>query len=67
VRHHAAFDDGCDHVAQAGVRLELVFAGLEILTRLEREHAADKHPGLIDDAITNEDIGNVADAGTAGY
>ena len=65
MRHHAAFDDGRDHVAHAGVRLELIFAGLEILTRLEREHAANKHPRLIDDAVAHQHIGNVADAGAA--
>ena len=44
MRHHPALDDGRHHVAQAGVRLELIFAGLEILARLEQEHAADEHP-----------------------
>ena len=45
------------------MRLEFVFAGLEILARLEHEHAADEHPGLIDDAFAGQDIGNVAHAG----
>ena len=68
VRHHAALDDGGDHVAQAGVRLELVFAGLEILARLEHQHAADKDPGLIDDAFAHQHVGDVAECPSrAGY
>ena len=65
MRHHPAFDYGRDHVAHAGVRLELILAGLETLARLEHEHAADEHPRLIDDAVAHQHIGDVADAGTA--
>ena len=65
MRHHAALDDGRDDVAQAGMGLELIFAGLEILTRLEREHAANEDPGLIDNALAHQDIGDIADAGAA--
>ena len=65
MRHHAALDDGRDHVAQAGMGLELVFAGFEILARLEREHAADEDPGLVDDALAHQHIGDIADAGAA--
>ena len=42
---------------------ELIFARFEVLARLERQHAADEHPGLVDDAFALQDIGNVADAG----
>ena len=65
MRHHAALDDGRDDVAQAGVRLELIFAGLEIFARLEHEHAADKDPRLVDDAVAHQDIGDVANARAA--
>ena len=65
MRHDAALDDGRDHIAQAGMRLELIFAGLEIFARLERQHAANKDPGLIDDALAHQHVGNVADAGAA--
>ena len=33
------------------MRRELIFAGLELVARLEREHAADEHPGLVDHAF----------------
>ena len=46
------------------MRLELVFAGLEILTCLKDEHAADEHPGLVDDALARQHIGDVAHAGS---
>ena len=39
---------GGDDVAQAGVGFELIFAGLEIVARLKRKHAADKDPRLVD-------------------
>ena len=53
---------------QAGMRLELIFAGLEILARLEHQHAADEDPGLVDDAFAVEHIGDVAHARSrAGY
>ena len=42
--HHLAFDDGADDVAQAGVLLKRIFAGLEFGARLQREHAADEGP-----------------------
>ena len=45
------------------MRFELVLAGLEALARLENEHAADEHPGLIDHAFPGQDIGDIAHAG----
>ena len=57
MRHHATFDDGRHDVAQAGMGLELVFAGFEVVARLEREHAADKDPGLVDNAVAHQHIG----------
>ena len=45
------------------MRLELVFAGLETLARLEHEHTADEHPWLIDHAFAVEHIGDIAHAG----
>ena len=62
VLHHLVFDDGIDHVGKAGVLGELIFAVLEIAARLEHEHAADEHLGLIDHAFAHQQIGNVADA-----
>ena len=38
---------------------------LRSLARLEREHAADEHPGLVDDAFALQQIGDVADAEAA--
>src|SRR4029077_4319870 len=63
MRNDFAVDDGGDHVAQAGMGAELVFTRFEILARLERQHAADEDPGLVDDAFALQDVGNVADAG----
>ena len=60
-----SLDDGRDDVAQAGMRLELIFAGFEALVSLENEHAADEDPGLVDDAILVKHIGDVANAGAA--
>ena len=64
VLHHLAFDDGGDHVAQAGVLLERVFAGLEIGARLQRDHAADEPPAVdVGDAFAAQNVGDVGDAG----
>ena len=63
MRDDLAVDDGRDHVAQAGMGSELIFARFEVLARLEHQHAADEHPGLVDDAFALQNIGNVADAG----
>ena len=41
---------------------ELVFAVLEFAARLEHQHPADEHPGLIDHAFAHQQIGNIADA-----
>ena len=65
MRHHTTLDDGCDDVADAGMRLELIFAGLEIFARLKREDAADKHPRLIDNAVAHKEIGDIVRAGAA--
>src|SRR5450631_1919967 len=62
VLHHLVFDDGVDHVGEAGALTELVFAGLEFAARLEHQHAADEHPGLIDHAFARQQVGNIADA-----
>ena len=45
--------------------LEFVFAGLEILARLEHEHAADEQPQLIDHAFAGKNIGDIAHSGAA--
>ena len=45
--------------------LEFVFAGLEILARLEHEHAADEQPRLIDHVFAGENIGDIAHSGAA--
>ena len=60
--HHLVFDDGVDHVGKAGVLGELVFAELEVAARLEHQHAADEHPGLVDHAFALQQIGDIADA-----
>ena len=65
MRHNATVDNGRHDVAQAGMGLELVFAGLEVVARFEREHAADKDPGLVDNPLAHQHIGNVANAGAA--
>ena len=65
VLHHLAFDDGVDHVGEAGMLGELVFAVLEVAARLEHHHAADEHPGLIDHAFALQQFGDIADAEAA--
>jgi len=45
------------------MRPELIFAGLEILAGFEHEHAADEDPGLVDDALLRQRVGNVAKTG----
>jgi hypothetical protein len=60
MRDDLAVDDGRYHVAQAGVRAELIFARLEIFPRFENKYATDKYPGLIDDAFTVKYIGDIA-------
>src|SRR5208282_695542 len=45
--------------------LELIFAGFEILAGLEHQHATNEHPGLIDDALVRQHVGDIADAGAA--
>ena len=62
VLHHLAFDDGVDHVAQAGVPGEAVLAVFQFVLRLEHQRAGDEQPGLVDDAFAHQQIGGVADA-----
>ena len=47
------------------MRFKFILAGLEILARLEHEHATDEQPRLIDDAFAREDIGDIAHSGPA--
>ena len=62
--HHLALDDGADDVAQIGVLLEQIFAGLQFGAGLEREHRADEHPAAgIDHAFALQLLGDVALAG----
>ncbi len=64
VLHHLAVDDGADDIAQAGILLELIFAGLEIGARLQREYGADERPAVIvDHAFALQGVGDVAHAG----
>ena len=57
---HLAFDDGANDIAQAGVLLKRVFAGLELRARLQRKNAADERPAIIiDHAFALQNIGNV--------
>ena len=64
VLHHLAFDDRLDDVADAGVLLEQIFAGLESAARLQRQHAADEdQPVLVDHAFGLEQVGDVHHAG----
>src|SRR5215472_2669990 len=65
MRHYATLDDGRDDIAQAGMGLELIFAGLEILARLERKYATEKDPGLVDYSVAQQYVGNIANAGAA--
>src|SRR5215210_5698269 len=63
--HHLAFDYGCDHVAQAGVLLKQVFAGLEFRASLQRKYRADKGPAIVvDNAFTLQGIGNIGHSRT---
>ena len=49
----------------AGMLGELVFAVFELAARLEHQHAADEHIGLVDHALALQQIGDVADAEAA--
>ncbi len=60
--HHLAFDQRADHVGDARMRREFVFAVLEIAARLERNHAADEHVRLVDHALAHQQIGDVLGA-----
>ena len=62
---HFAFNDGVDDIAQAGVLLEQILAGLEAGPRIHREHASDEGPAIgIDHAIALKDVADVGHAGT---
>ena len=62
--HHLALDNGADDIAQTGVLLKRIFAGLQIGARLQREHAADKRPAIVvDHAFALENIGNIGHSG----
>ena len=64
VLHYLAFDHDADDIAQTGVLLKCVFAGLEFGARLQRKHAADERPAIVvDHAFTLQDIGNVGHSG----
>ena len=65
VLHHLAFDDGADDIAQTGVLLKQVLAGLEFRTRLQGKYGADERPPVaIDHAFTLERIGYVGHSGS---
>ena len=66
MRHDATIDNGRHDVAQTGMGLELIFAGFEIFARFERKHTAHKDPGLVDNPLAHEHVGDVANAGAAG-
>jgi len=65
VLYHLAFDHGVDDVADAGMFLEAVLAVLQIAARLECDHAAKKHPRLIDHALLHQQVGNLPGAEAA--
>src|SRR3974390_906653 len=64
VLYHLVFNDDVDNVGKTGVLAELIFAGFKILARLERQHAADEYPRLIDHPFARQEIGDVAHAET---
>ena len=67
VLHHLALDHGADDVAQAGILLKQIFAGLELRACLQREHGADERPAIIvDDAFALQRIGDVGHSGARG-
>ena len=58
--HHLAVDDGLDHVADAGMLLEEIFAGLQSAARFECEHSArENHAMLVDHAFVLKQVGDV--------
>ena len=64
---YLALDDGADHVAQAGILLKRVLAGLELGPRFQRNDAADESPAIVvDHAFTLQDIGDIGHAGARG-
>ena len=50
VLHHLAFDDGVDHVAQARLLGELVFAVFDLVACLHDQPGGDEQIGLVDHA-----------------
>src|SRR6185437_1382774 len=58
--YHLAVDHGADDVAQAGVLLKRVFAGLEFGARLQCKHSTDERPAVVvDHAVLLQDVGDV--------
>src|SRR5262249_14443437 len=59
---HLPFDQSVDDVVQACLPAKHVLAVFELVTRLERDHPAHEHPGLVDDALALQELGDVLDA-----
>src|SRR5215467_5401283 len=60
--HYLAIDDRIDHVMQARLLGELILAEPQVVMRL-RKHG-DRHvsPGMINDALSEQEVGNIANA-----
>ena len=62
VLHHLVADERVEHVMQARMPGELVFAEAKLLVVLGEQRAGDEGQGVLDDALLDQEIGDVADA-----
>jgi hypothetical protein len=60
--HHLPLGDRFDNIPNAGLFAELIFAVLKFASRLKRDYATHEDIGLIDHALTLQQIGNVANS-----
>jgi hypothetical protein len=65
VLDHLAFHDRFDRLAQRDLLGKLVLAVFQVFARLEHQYAADEHPGLIDDILARQQVGDVTQAESA--
>src|SRR5712691_7765615 len=60
--HHFAIDDCIDHVMQARLLGELILAEPQVVMRLRQHGAHHKGPRVINDALSEQEVGNIANA-----
>src|SRR5258707_3241530 len=62
MRHHLAIDDRIDHVMQARLLGELILAEPQVVMRLCKHGAHHEGPRVINDALSEQEVGNIANA-----